>query len=199
MEKEDRNPSCMPLAEPLREPSVPKYLFDSLDSCVNSDCFNKHSESECKGVLTCEWCSVDQGFKLKKPFCANQNICFGGNFGSKNPFLSNHVFSYPEERRPEYSAPFGPLTTIIVVAFVVFVCAIFCYQGSTRNFGANYSSHAEHQILQQSANDPDHHHHENEYHNNEGNFEAVVALVQAQVNPNFENIASPYQVNTNYR
>ena len=203
MEKEDKNPSCIPMTEPLREPSLPKYLFDSLDSCVNSDCFNKLSESECKGVLTCEWCSADLGHKLKKPFCANQNICFGGNFGSKNPFLASHGFSYPEERRPEYSTPFGPLTTVIVVAFVVFVCAIFCYQvGSTRNFGANsYSNHAEHQALQQSmGNEADHHNHDSEFHGNEGgNLEAVVALVRAQVNPNFENIASPYQVNTNYR
>lgn len=43
-EKEDKNPSCIPLMEPLREPTVPKYLFESLDSCINSDCFNKHSE-----------------------------------------------------------------------------------------------------------------------------------------------------------
>lgn len=141
---------------------------------------------------------MDQGFKLKKPFCTNQNICFGGVFGSRNPFLQSHSYSFPEDaHRPHSQSPIGPLSTLIIVGFLVLVFSVFCYQfQSNRSFGARYANHAEHQILQQPSTDD--HPRENEFPH-EGNYEAVVSLVRAQVNPNFENIASPYQVNSNYR
>lgn len=61
------------------------------------------------------------------------------------------------------------------------------------------SNHNEHQILQHSneINEAI----ENERlqggeQSGEGN---VVSLANAQVNPNFDNVISPYQVNSNYR
>lgn len=44
LEKEDKNPSCAITSESLRAPSFPKYLLENLDTCVKSECSNKHSE-----------------------------------------------------------------------------------------------------------------------------------------------------------
>ena len=137
---------------------------------------------------------------LKKPFCTNQNLCFGGNYGSKNPFMSNNQYYYIEETRPVNSSPIGPLAISLLVFFVFMFISVYCFHfKSSHNFGRRYmnSNHAAHQILPQ-LND----HNElanNDEDFNDGNFGAIASLVHAAVNPNFENIASPYQVNTNYR
>lgn len=141
---------------------------------------------------------MDNGIFLKKPFCTNQNLCFGGIYGSKNPYLNNFYYHHHESYKPPYNAPIGPLTSTIIVCFIILTFSVYCFHfQSTRNFSTRYlnSNHNEHQILQHSneVNDSN----ENDFQ--EGNVEAVVGLVQASMNPNFENIISPYQVNSNFR
>ncbi|KAF7493588.1 VWFA and cache domain-containing protein 1, partial [Sarcoptes scabiei] len=88
IENDDRHPICAVESNKFKEPSIPKHLFESLQSCVSSNCFNRNSENDCKGVLGCEWCTSENGQTLKKPFCGNQNVCFGGVYGLKNPYIN---------------------------------------------------------------------------------------------------------------
>lgn len=160
-------------------------------------------DSECKGVLGCEWCSLDQGIFLKKPFCTNQNLCFGGMYGSRNLYVTNTSFFHPRDTyKTVSSAPIGPLTSTIIVCFLILTFSVYCFHfQSSRSMSNRFANSATHHILPQSAyepegninNYPDH----QEPSQQQAIFEpAAVALMQPSTS---HNIASPYQVNSNYR
>lgn len=44
MEPNDDNPICIEPSVRLKEPNVSRKLLDSLDSCVNNECYSKQTE-----------------------------------------------------------------------------------------------------------------------------------------------------------
>ncbi|TVK90659.1 VWFA and cache domain-containing protein 1 [Bagarius yarrelli] len=86
---ENRNPSCEIHQEPLSMTVVESSLQDTLPQCINTQCSQRFTSSDCFGVLDCEWCVVDSDGKtqLDKPYCALQKECFGGIVGAKSPYV----------------------------------------------------------------------------------------------------------------
>ncbi|XP_027204800.2 VWFA and cache domain-containing protein 1 [Dermatophagoides pteronyssinus] len=189
----------------LREPYGSSPHLDSYNSCIRHDCHNKLSESECKGILGCEWCTMDNGMtKLSNPFCSNQMVCFGGIFGSENPYLNqqppyHYYYRYNEKpiQQTPSTAPIGPLTATLIICFIILTFSVYCFHfQSSRNLAntryINTSNHNDHQMLQ-----PDNHNDIiDNSHEHDSNIEP---LAQAVVNTNYVRIVSPYQYNSNYR
>ena len=197
VEHEDQNPACNLVPETLKEVTPPKYLLEPLDVCINSECYQKHNENDCKGVLGCEWCTMDSGSLLKKPFCSKQNVCFGGIYGSKNPYMSQNYHYHHREFKPLENAPIGPLTMTIIVCFVILTVSVYCFhfntsRGLTQRYLNTHHQH-DHPILPNNNDPPEP---EPEAQDPNAQIQRLGRIVRV---PNFEHLASPYQVNSNYR
>lgn len=142
--------------------------------------------------------------KLSNPFCSNQMVCFGGIFGSENPYLNqqppyHYYYRYNEKpiQQTPSTAPIGPLTATLIICFIILTFSVYCFHfQSSRNLAntryINTSNHNDHQMLQ-----PDNHNDIiDNSHEHDSNIEP---LAQAVVNTNYVRIVSPYQYNSNYR
>lgn len=80
-------------------------------SCFQVECSTRREESECQGVLGCEWCQVDMtGQPLKRKFCNFQRQCFGGVLGVRTP--------YADELSGKSSPPAVCVAAIFMMPFV---------------------------------------------------------------------------------
>ncbi|XP_016120811.1 VWFA and cache domain-containing protein 1-like, partial [Sinocyclocheilus grahami] len=95
----------------------------NLTNAENSDCF---------GVLDCEWCTVDSDGKthLDKPYCALQKECFGGIVGAKSPYVDGLGILDEELASLNMikSAPVGPVAGGIMGCIMVLVLAVYAYR-----------------------------------------------------------------------
>ncbi|OTF69897.1 hypothetical protein BLA29_007178 [Euroglyphus maynei] len=131
-------------------------------------------------------------------------MCFGGIFGSENPYLSQqqpHLFYYRQNEKPiqqtPSAAPIGPLTVTLIICFIILTFSVYCFHfQSNRNLATtrylNSSNHNDHQMLQPNI-------HNDIFDENQDHGSNNEPLAQAVVNPNFVRIVSPYQYNSNYR
>lgn len=60
----------------------------SLKSCQPFSCKTFQSQSECLGIVGCQWCQIDSDGEspLQTPFCSDMSLCFKGVFGSTIPY-----------------------------------------------------------------------------------------------------------------
>ena len=67
---------------------VPLALSETLPQCMHTRCADRHTKSECLGVMDCEWCVLENDGKtpLGKPFCSTQRVCFAGALGATTPY-----------------------------------------------------------------------------------------------------------------
>lgn len=81
--------SCSPshLMQELQLPALELRSDNDVPSCFQVDCNTRRAESDCQGVLGCEWCQLDiTGQPLKHKFCNFQRQCFGGVLGVRTPY-----------------------------------------------------------------------------------------------------------------
>ncbi|XP_014096574.2 VWFA and cache domain-containing protein CG16868 [Bactrocera oleae] len=109
--------------------------YQLLHSCVSINCDVYGTQSECLGVMGCEWCQQDlDGNGFTASFCAAQAACFNGVLSSLTPYgdlddvdiIAAHSYN-PGQKPSSYSA-FGPVGGAIIVLAFVIGFAIYCYR-----------------------------------------------------------------------
>lgn len=158
---------------------------------------------------------MEKGVYLQKPFCIDQIICFGGIFGVKTPYMGNFFQLQPLLRpndnnndnnmnknniirRSNFKTNFYNTSKELIPVFIIFIIFTFlffyCIHSERCRHHTNFPiNNDNHQILQ-LQNDTI----ENEYMYFDNNNN-VDGLAQAPVSLNYQNYASPYQFNSNYR
>lgn len=66
----------------------------NLKTCPSIDCKIFKMESDCLGIIGCQWCHIDNDGEtpLQVPFCSDMSVCFRGILGSFMP-LSDGTYS----------------------------------------------------------------------------------------------------------
>lgn len=81
---------CMPFMPEASPASALTYAVDDLElrACVNVVCDLCTTQTECLGVIGCEWCQVDVDGEtiFTQPFCTSMQSCFNGILGSATPY-----------------------------------------------------------------------------------------------------------------
>ncbi|XP_013403576.1 VWFA and cache domain-containing protein 1-like [Lingula anatina] len=192
---EDSNPSCPRHAEPVSLVTIPEEVKAKLHQCVPTNCGDRKTEKDCFGVLNCEWCVREKDFNtlLKKPFCTNQNVCFGGVLGAATPYGDQvRVVTQEDESILGKTTPVGPVAGGIMGVFLVLVLGIYCYRHHVHRTGHQYvTAVPDTQVrMSQLDNEPE------ELEPEEigtGHTNIVLATFDTPAS------ISPYRVNPNYR
>uniref|UniRef100_A0A8C4QBV0 Cache domain containing 1 n=1 Tax=Eptatretus burgeri TaxID=7764 RepID=A0A8C4QBV0_EPTBU len=126
---EDSNPSCDAPFEPLTLASVDSNLLANLPACFNPRCSPRQVESDCFGVLGCEWCVLesDGTSLLAHPYCAPLHECFGGVVGAALPYAQSRGRLRAQATLPSRLVPVGPVAggvmgAVVVAALAVYAC-----------------------------------------------------------------------------
>ncbi|XP_075930052.1 VWFA and cache domain-containing protein 1 isoform X1 [Petromyzon marinus] len=128
---ENRNPSCEVTQETLSLATFDPALQETLPQCINTRCSQRHTKSDCFGVLDCEWCTVDSdgGTALDAPYCAPQKDCFGGVVGARSPYAEGKgAVEDAGALGAVKSAPVGPVAGGIMGVVMVVVLGIYAYR-----------------------------------------------------------------------
>ncbi|XP_022246418.1 VWFA and cache domain-containing protein 1-like isoform X1 [Limulus polyphemus] len=198
VDEEDRNPSCPWEPEDPQLPFVDPKHFNSLGSCFENHCLSRMTESECFGVLGCEWCQLetDGVTQLKKSYCVDQRKCFGGVLGARTPYADEIIEGLPlEEMLTIKSTPVGPVAGGIMACFLVLALTFYCYRHHVqRGTSSHYMPSAPNTTfpMAQLDNEPE----EPEIH------EELHPVAHSNlVLQNFENAVpvSPYRASSTYR
>ncbi|XP_019539275.2 VWFA and cache domain-containing protein CG16868 [Aedes albopictus] len=207
------SPQSIPLCSPLPEDliSMNALNFESeyeLKSCSNINCEDYTTQSECLGLVGCEWCQVDIDGEntLTTPFCTSQLTCFNGIFGSATPYgdiMSNNIME--SVLPPAYSA-IGPVAGAILALCLVVGFAMYCYRQNTDQSGTSDQLYDD--LVADHCNGVPLSRFDIEDHSppDDGDIGRTNAkqnlLMNGQSNANymiFPNVASPYQMSSNYR
>ncbi|KAI1280521.1 VWFA and cache domain-containing protein 1 [Halotydeus destructor] len=124
---EELIPGCAPYPEEMSLPLLKEA--DNVPSCFQVDCSLRTSETDCQGVLGCEWCQLyANGTALENKFCNYQRECFGGVLGVRTPYVDEVLENHgPAVQFPRAS----PYISIIVMSFIciaLFTCFTFCFR-----------------------------------------------------------------------
>ncbi|XP_062547043.1 VWFA and cache domain-containing protein CG16868 [Armigeres subalbatus] len=202
-------PLCSPLPEDLISMNALNYESEfELKSCTNINCEDYTTQSECLGLVGCEWCQVDIDGEntLTTPFCTSQLTCFNGIFGSATPYgdvISNNIME--SVLPPAYSA-IGPVAGAILALCLVVGFAMYCYRQNTDQSGASDQLYDD--LVADHCNGVPLSRFDIEDHSppDDGDIGRTNAkqnlLMNGQSNANymiFPNVASPYQMSSNYR
>ncbi|XP_022243736.1 VWFA and cache domain-containing protein 1-like isoform X1 [Limulus polyphemus] len=197
VDEEDRNPSCPWEPEELQLPFIDPDFLEFLEPCFENHCLARTTESECFGVLGCEWCQMetDGVTQLKKSYCVEQRKCFGGVLGARTPYADEIIEGLPlEELLGIKSTPVGPVAGGIMGCFLVLALAFYCYRHHVQRGPSPYMPSAPNTTfpMSQLDNEPD----ETEF--NEDLHPVAHSNVVLQ---SFENAVpvSPYRANSAYR
>lgn len=132
-------------------PTTKNVNHDNLPKCYTPNCSSKSNRDKCLLTTGCSWCQVEvmvnpefsatSFIPIKKPYCAEQNQCFGGAVGGANPYeiregrgkmLRERVIagkrsssSYEDENR---SSPIVAIIGGIVGFFLFMSLSVFCYR-----------------------------------------------------------------------
>lgn len=208
---------CHPYSEDLVLPAIEKS--DSVPSCFQVDCSTRKIESDCLGVLGCEWCQLDSsGRPLKAKFCNFQRECFGGMLGVRTPYADEitdlmNTDSVPFSR----VTPFSSVIFVFITCFILLFFIVFCYRYHVHRAAnslyiqttALVAPNGTNVRMSQLDNEPEDHH----LHMQEPRMLIEPEIVKAPVSvvassssvlhmANFENAAaviSPYRLNPGYR
>uniref|UniRef100_A0A182JBD1 VWFA domain-containing protein n=1 Tax=Anopheles atroparvus TaxID=41427 RepID=A0A182JBD1_ANOAO len=134
-------PLCSPLPEELISMSAINFETDyELKSCTNIHCEDYTTQSECLGLVGCEWCQVDVDGEnpLTTPFCTAQLACFNGVFGAPTPYGDAAYNGNNMEAilPPAYSS-LGPVAGAILALCIVVGFAMYCFRQNTDQSGAS--------------------------------------------------------------
>ncbi|XP_065081043.1 VWFA and cache domain-containing protein CG16868 [Ochlerotatus camptorhynchus] len=202
-------PLCSPLPEDLSSMNALNYESEyELKSCTNINCEDYTTQSECLGLVGCEWCQVDIDGEntLTTPFCTSQLTCFNGIFGSATPYgdvMSNNIME--SVLPPAYSA-IGPVAGAILALCLVVGFAMYCYRQNSDQSGASDQLYddlvADHcNGVPMSRFDIEDHSPPDDGDISRNNAKQNL-LMNGQSNANymiFPNVTSPYQMSSNYR
>ncbi|KFB42960.1 hypothetical protein ZHAS_00010834 [Anopheles sinensis] len=134
-------PLCSPLPEELISMSAINIETDyELKSCTNVHCEDYTTQSECLGLVGCEWCQVDVDGEntLTTPFCTAQLACFNGVFGAPTPYgdAAYNGNNMESILPPAYSS-IGPVAGAILALCIVVGFAMYCFRQNTDQSGAS--------------------------------------------------------------
>ncbi|XP_058448231.1 VWFA and cache domain-containing protein CG16868 [Malaya genurostris] len=205
----DTIPLCSPLPEELISMNALNYESEiDLKSCININCEDFTTQSECLGLVGCEWCQVDIDGEntLTTPFCTSQLTCFNGVFGSATPYgdaMSNNIME--SVLPPAYNA-IGPVAGAILALCLVVGFAMYCYRQNSDQSGASDQLYDD--LVADPCNGLPLSRFDIEDHNppDDCDISRTSAkqnlLLNGQNNANyviFPNVTSPYQMSSNYR
>ncbi|XP_034936002.1 VWFA and cache domain-containing protein 1 [Chelonus insularis] len=109
--------------------SIPAHL--TLNQCPSLNCKAYTSESECLGIVGCQWCSLDidgESF-LGNPFCSEDYTCFKGVLGTPLPYSDGFYNSQAAGDSVGKEWPsVGPVAGGILAIVLIFGVALFCYR-----------------------------------------------------------------------
>lgn len=167
---------------------------DLLPECLALDCDERVSESECYGVVGCEWCvrDTDAQTPLQVPFCTQQHKCFGGVLRGFSPYADDAERSTAADSDSASfkSLPVGPVIGGVMALFFFVAFSIYCYRQRTHRHGANAYGLG-----------PDNEMDDHEMELDADETTAVVSHEFSLAAAGLDNVAivSPYRVNTGYR
>jgi len=112
-----------------------------LPECLALDCDERVSESECYGVVGCEWCvrDTDAQTPLQVPFCTQQHKCFGGVLRGFSPYAddADRSTAINSDSASFKSLPVGPVIGGVMALFFFVAFSIYCYRQRTHRHGVN--------------------------------------------------------------
>lgn len=208
---------CHPFSEELVLPAIDRS--DSVPSCFQVDCSTRRIESDCLGVLGCEWCQLDSyGRPLKEKFCNFQRECFGGMLGVRTPYADEIIDTINSEVPFSRVTPRSSIIFVFITCFILLFLVVFCYRYHVHRASnslyiqttALVAPNSTNVRMSQLDNESDDHH----LHMQEPRILIEPETVKAPVSvvtssssalamANFENAAaaviSPYRVNPGYR
>lgn len=208
---------CHPYNDELVLPVIEKS--ESVPSCFQVDCSTRKIESDCLGVLGCEWCQLDSsGRPLKEKFCNFQRECFGGMLGVRTPYADEMTDTLPDSG-PSFSrvTPFSSVIFVFITCFILLFFIVFCYRYHVHRAAnslyiqttALVAPNGTNVRMSQLDNEPEDHHLYMQEPRMLLEPEAVKAPVSVVASSssalhmaNFENAAaaiSPYRLNPGYR
>ncbi|XP_050083462.1 VWFA and cache domain-containing protein CG16868 [Anopheles aquasalis] len=203
-------PLCSPLPEELLSMNAINYEPDyEVKSCSSISCEDYTTQNDCLGLVGCEWCQVDVDGEstLNTPFCTSQLACFNGVLGSSTPYgdaayTSNNMESILP---PAYSS-IGPVAGAILALCLVVGFAMYCFRQNADQSGASEQLYddlvADHcHGLPLSRFDLDDGSPSDDCDVGRTNAKQNL-LLNGQHNANYmiiPNVASPYQMSSDYR
>ncbi|KAL3869969.1 hypothetical protein ACJMK2_042589 [Sinanodonta woodiana] len=195
LQEEDVNPSCPDHPEQDKPMDIDPVLSSSLGVCYQPSCDTKKTESDCLGVMGCDWCQMNEDgvTLLPRPYCASYLTCFGGVLGATTPY------GYKPKALPGHSdpptsksTPVGPVAGGIMGCFLVLALGVYCYRHHIHR-----NSHQYINTLPENHNRISNYYEveEPDVHDEPGAGHTNFVLAT------FDNPASvsPYRVNTSYR
>ncbi|ETN67353.1 dihydropyridine-sensitive l-type calcium channel [Anopheles darlingi] len=203
-------PLCSPLPEELLSMNAINYEPEyEVKSCSSISCEDYTTQNDCLGLVGCEWCQVDVDGEstLNTPFCTSQLACFNGVLGSSTPYgdaayTSNNMESILP---PAYSS-IGPVAGAILALCLVVGFAMYCFRQNADQSGASEQLYddlvADHcHGLPLSRFDLDDGSPSDDCDAGRTNAKQNL-LLNGQHNANYmiiPNVASPYQMSSDYR
>ncbi|KAK3737749.1 hypothetical protein QZH41_017207, partial [Actinostola sp. cb2023] len=132
--KETIIPSCTaPSAKVISRPPLPRHTAD-LPKCFDPQCQELESEGVCRKTFGCSWCKWEDKKELDVPFCAYDNVCYGGVHGRKNPFLREIQTTPINMTQTRDAVPaFDQQKSIVIAGLVASCCllvvviSIYCF------------------------------------------------------------------------
>uniref|UniRef100_A0A182MKM1 VWFA domain-containing protein n=1 Tax=Anopheles culicifacies TaxID=139723 RepID=A0A182MKM1_9DIPT len=203
-------PLCSPLPEELISMSAINYEADyELKSCTSINCEDYTTQSECMGLVGCEWCQVDVDGenRLNTPFCTAQLACFNGIFGAPTPYGdAAYTGNNMESILPPAYSSIGPVAGAILALCLVVGFAMYCFRQNADQSGASEHLYddlvADHcHGLPLSRFDLDDGSPSDDCDISRTNAKQNL-LLNGQHNANYmiiPNVASPYQMSSDYR
>ncbi|XP_055689667.1 VWFA and cache domain-containing protein CG16868 [Lutzomyia longipalpis] len=135
---------CMPFMPEAASPATAlTYSVDDLElrACVSAVCDLYATQTECLGVVGCEWCQVDVDGEtiFTQPFCTSMQSCFNGILGSATPYGDGQLGSAIVDPLipPAYSA-IGPVAGATIALCLVVGFAMYCYRQNQDPGGAEH-------------------------------------------------------------
>ncbi|GAB0089868.1 VWFA and cache domain-containing protein CG16868 [Sergentomyia squamirostris] len=134
---------CMPFMPEAALMQPLTYSVDDLElrPCVSVVCDLYATQTECLGVVGCEWCQVDVDSEtiFTQPFCTSMQSCFNGVLGSATPYGDGQLGSTIIDPLipPAYSA-IGPVAGATIALCLVVGFAMYCYRQNQDVGGAEH-------------------------------------------------------------
>ncbi|XP_071440186.1 VWFA and cache domain-containing protein 1 isoform X2 [Hetaerina americana] len=198
--KETKNPSCPHVTEQSRSIVYKPAVLDILKPCFLLNCEHYTSQSDCFGIVGCEWCQLDSDGKspLKVPFCSQQAKCFNGVLGTQTPYGDSPLDPLPSEDASFRPTPVGPVAGGIMGFFLIIALIIYCYRHHVHRNNHSYLSSVPETAVRMSqldneVDDVDSHEESLSGNNILLNRQEPISAPDAGL------AISPYRVNTGYR
>lgn len=167
----------------------------SLKTCPSIDCKIFKLESECLGIVGCQWCHIDNDGEtpLQAPFCSDMSICFRGILGFYMPLSDGTYNSQSTEEIAVHEWPsVGPVAGGILAFLLILGLMLFCYKLRSVQSGVEHQClhiHTSPDMLRMTHLEGDVEPMELEQSKNN-----LDSLIRDGIAP-----ISPYRVSTNYR